>query len=259
MFSTPGTYPAVGLFSVGHLISVGLCLILIAVVVILTKNMSRQRYMNLLKLFAIIFTGLELFKIAWSFSVGYVYTDAWVPLYFCSLFIFALWCLWSNKLKDYGIAFIGYAGIIAGGAFLLFPTTSFATYPLFHFQCIYSMIYHSTMVYSGIMALKTKSLNVNLKTAKRYICFCLIFMFVAFSINLNQGSNLMFLTHPYRIPIPLLKVIHNYSYLLYLSIIVAAHLAFPFVYIGICAIIKLFTRHKVEIEDFDFEEAEHRN
>lgn len=238
MFSKQGVYAPAGLFSSGHIIALCLCLLLILVVAILTKNISKQRLINILKFFAIVFVVLELFKIFWSLYVGRTWPDAWLPLYFCSLFIYALLMVWSNnqEIRDLGLSFIGFAGTIAGLVFLVFPTTSFNTFPIFHFQCLYSMLYHSVMMYSGLMVLKLKLVKYNKYYYKKYFMFCLIFMLLALTANINLGCNMMFISNPGVIPIRALGAIYSFSSALYTVILVSAHLILPYVVrsINIC-------------------------
>ncbi len=227
MFSIAGTYEPVGMFSVAHIISIFVCVFLIIVAVILTRKMQKATYFKMLKVFAVVFTCLELFKIIWSLANGLTGLDYWLPLYFCSLFIYALWFSYfkNEKIRDYGLSFIAMSGIIAGGAFILFPSTSFKAYPIWHFQCLYSMLYHSTFIYSSIMLFVTHATKIDFKLSLKYIIFCLFFMALAIIINSINGCNMMFLNNPGVIPIPLLKTIFNFSKPLYIIILIVAHLS----------------------------------
>lgn len=232
MFSEMGTYPAVGLFSEMHIISIVMCFLLVGIAVFFTRHISRDRYMVCLRVFTLILTVLEIFKISWNLKHGYNSVDSWLPLYFCSLFLYALWFTWSSKsvIREIGLAYIAMACVIAGTVFIVFPTTSFSSYPIFHFQCIYSMIYHSVMIYSGIMLFKTKTIDVDLKLVIKYVVFCAIFMSLGLLVNLMFDGNMMFLSNPYRIPIPALTTIHEFSQFLYTLTIVVAHMLMgPFV------------------------------
>ncbi len=232
MFAAPGTYKPVGMFTTTHIVSVCVCICLIVLAVVLTRKMKKETYLIMLRVFAVVFTCLELFKIIWSLSMGLKNINSWMPLYFCSLFIYALWFTWSKnkEIRDFGLSFIAMAGIIAGGVFLICPSTSFNNYPIWHFQCLYSMIYHSTFVYSSIMIFVTRATEINFKLAIKYIIFCLVFMALALIMNtIWKDANLMFLSRPSVIPIPILKTIHNFSQLLYTMIIITAHLLMSFV------------------------------
>ena len=253
MFSVKGTYPAVGLFSEAHII---------AVLAWATRKMSVKSYYKMLRVFAVLFTCLEVFKIIWSWSTGLKAINNWVPLYFCSLYIYALWFSWSKsrKLKSLGMSFIACACIVAGAVFIVFPTTSFSMFPIYHFNCIYSMVYHSAMVYSSIMLYVTKAYELNFKSVLKYCCFCLFFMFFAEAININFGSNLMFIANPGNIPLPFLKPIYNFSPVLFSAIIVVAHLLIGFVVFGITKLAKRIKskrkQNKIEVIEIEEESLE---
>lgn len=251
MFSRVGTYLPVGLFSRGHIISIFACLLIIVLAVILTRKMKKETYIKMLKVFAFVFTTLELFKIIWTWSNGNFYVNSWVPLYFCSLFIYALWLTSSkNKfLHELGLSFIACANIIAGLVFIFFPTTSFNSFPLFHFQCIYSMLYHTTMVYSGIMFHRVKPVKMSVKFVLKYLIFCILFMQLAIIINAFTGGNLMFLSHPGGVPIEILKTIHRFSDIVYTFVMVAVHMSMGFVVMCVDKVISLFKTKKLNLED----------
>lgn len=228
MFSTVGTYEPVGLFSVTHIISIFVCLICIGVAVFLTRKMSKQTYFKVLKVFTIIVTILEIIKIGLSWRDDHINLNSWCPLFFCSLFIYSLWLTWfKNKtLKELGLSFIAYANIVAGLVFIVFPTTSFTWYPIFHFKCLYSMIFHSLMVYSGIMLYVTKSLEINIKSIIKYLIFTLTFMILALILNgiyADTGCNLMFISNPGAVPLPILHDIYAVSPALFTIVMIFAH------------------------------------
>ena len=241
MFSLKGTFPAVGVFSLTHAIVILVCLVFIGVAVYLTKNMTKQTYFKLLKIFAIVLTAMELFKICWSLGNGLFDVNAWVPLYFCSLFLYSLWlsCSRNDFIKNLGLSYIAMAGVIAGLIFIVFPTTSFNSYPIFHFQCIYSMLYHSVMVYSGIMLFLCNVLEINKKAVINYCVYCAIFMTLAIIVNLNfENGNMMFLDNPAKIPLPFLHTIYKFSKILYTFVIIISHMSLCLVILATDKIIK---------------------
>lgn len=244
MFSAPGTYPAVGLFSRTHIIAMIICFILIGVAVVFTRKMIKPTFLKFLKILTIIVSCLELFKIIWSLANGQTRVNNWVPLYFCSIFIYSLWFTWSknNFIKEMGYAFIALAGVVAGAVFIVSPSTSFNTYPIFHFQCLYSMLYHSLMVYCGIMIHVTKTVKVDIKLVLKYCLFCVVFMTLALIINLCCDSNLMFISTPSGIPLPFLFDIYDVSKALYTIIIIIAHLSIGFIVYGLTNLINLCRR-----------------
>ena len=242
MFSRIGTYPAVGMFTKAHIISVLVCVALIVTALIFTKKMNSKQYIIMLRVFAVLVTLMEILKIGWSISMGYIDYDSIVPLYFCSLYIYALWLSYSkNKnLREAGLAYIAFAGIIAGLVFIVCPTTSFTVFPIFHFRCIHSMLFHSMMVYSGVMLFITKAVKINLKLVLKYVFFCMFFMSIALILNVLMQTNFMFLANPNKIPLAFLGEVYHLSQSLYTITIVIAHMLLGIVVYGICKFLELF-------------------
>ena len=235
MFSSKGTYSPVGLFSVTHIISIFICLFFVMLFAVITRKIKKETYFKIIKVFAINLTALEIFKILWNLSQNYIHVNRWVPLYFCSLFIYALWfsCSKNAFVKQLGLSYMACASIVAGLVFIVFPTTSFSDYPIFHFQCIYSMLFHSIMVYCGVMLFVTKAFNLNVKAVLKYCIYCLIFMTAAITINIMCDGNLMFLADPGNVPLPFLWGIYNFSKILYTFTMMFAHMLLGFVVLGI--------------------------
>ncbi len=227
MFSAKGTYPAVGLFTPTHIISIIICLVLIAVLVFVSREITREKYFKYLRIVTIVVTIVEIFDICWSLLQGYTKVRTWLPLYFCSLYIYSLWSTWSSQkfIRDCGLSFFAMGCIVAGLAFIIFPTTSFAGYPIFHYKCIYSMLFHSAMVYTGIMLYVTRSFEINGANVLKYVLFCLCFMILAIILNIIFNANFMFLDNPANIPIPVLSTIYNFSPIIYTIVVLLCHLA----------------------------------
>ena len=81
----------------------------------------------------------------------------------------------KGKIREIGMSFIVGGGILAGIAFLIFPTTSLMMHPIYHYLSIHSMLFHSLMVYLGIVCYLKKMFVFNKKGYLSYIVFCLIF------------------------------------------------------------------------------------
>ncbi len=235
MFSPSGTYSAVGVFSTTHIISIFVCFGFIALAVFLSREMTKDEYFKLLKVFSIIVSCLELIKIIWSWSMGYFDLTSWVPLWLCSLFIYSLWFTWfkSKFIRELGLSYIAIACIVGGVAFIISPSTSFVLFPIFHYQCIHSMIFHSIMIYCGIMMFVTRSFSLNWKVVRNYSEFCIIFIVFALILDLTRDSNLMFLMNPNGIPVSFLKDIHSFSKAVYTSLVIVFYLVIGPIVLGI--------------------------
>lgn len=185
-FCKENEYEPVGMFSVGHIVTLIIFLLIVAFCVYKCRKIGKDKAIFLTKIIAIVVTVLEIIKITIAFINGEGdKLDHWVPLYFCSMFIYAAWLAGyaKGKIADLGRAFVGTGGIIAGLSFLIFPTTSFTMYPLFHYFCMYSMVYHSLMVFLGITYLLNGVVKIDKKSFIDYVIFCSVLNILAIIVN----------------------------------------------------------------------------
>lgn len=218
-------YPPVEMFSIGHIITLIVFLLLIGICIYLCRKLEERKIILLTRGIAIFITILEIIKIIVQHINGEGHMiDHWVPLYFCSMFIYATWMAGFGKghIKNLGRAFIGTGGIVAGLCFLFFPTTSFTMYPLFHYFCLYSMVYHSLMVFLGITYLLNGFEKVGKSSFSYYFIFCFFFSILAIIINSILNTNFMFLKHAANIPIHFIAKIENFSPILFTIVIFIA-------------------------------------
>ena len=102
MFSAPGVKPACGMFNIEHLIAVIVCLLLVVLAIIFTRKFNYKKINTLLKITTFVITILEIIKIAFNiYYEGFSYPNNFIPLHFCSLFIYSLWFsgFGKNKIK----------------------------------------------------------------------------------------------------------------------------------------------------------------
>ena len=148
-----------GMFSVGHLILFVITMLGVEIALRCTKNAQPDTIKEIIKKSTVILWILEIIKIIFNIkNYGYKEVNKYVPLYFCSLIlyagIFSGFC--KETLKKVGDTFLSTGGIVAGMIFLIFPLTSLTTYPALHFISLHSFLLHGTMVYIGLLMLKTK-------------------------------------------------------------------------------------------------------
>lgn len=185
-FCKENEYEPVGMFSVGHIVTLIIFLLIVTFCAYKCRKIGKDKAIFLTKIIAIVVTVLEIIKITIAFINGEGdKLDHWVPLYFCSMFIYAAWLAGyaKGKIADLGRAFVGTGGIIAGLSFLIFPTTSFTMYPLFHYFCMYSMVYHSLMVFLGITYLLNGVVKIDKKSFIDYVIFCSVLNILAIIVN----------------------------------------------------------------------------
>ncbi len=251
MFFSPEDFelfPPCGMFNLTHLIVTLSCLLIVGLLIYLTMSWTHNKINKLTKTLAIVFTILELIKMGYNFYYGYLNVDSWVPLAFCSLFIYGLWCSGYGKgvVKVCGDAFITGGGIVCGFSFLIMPSTSLQLHPMFHYLSCYSMLFHSAMFFMGLLYLIHKVFIPSIKNYRYYIIFSLIFMIMAIIVNLIFKSNLMFLDNPYAIPVELVKKLGEYK-LPYMIAVILVYIIVPyFVSYGLH---KLISFKKAEVKE----------
>lgn len=240
MFAKPGMYPACGMFNATHYIAMLICFGAVTMGVIFTRRITKNQLDKLIKVIAVFITVLEITKMAFNiYYEGLNYLNNIIPLHFCSLFIYSLWMAGygKGKLKKTGESFLAGGCIIAGVSFLLMPSSSLLIFPIFHYQCLYSLLFHSLMLYFGLIYFIRGFFDLNIKNYVYYVIFCSVFCIVAFAINEITGlmgnvntTNLMFLREPWGIPLEFLSKIHGvhpYLYSLCIFITYAVLIYFP--------------------------------
>lgn len=218
-----------GMFSIEHFIMLGITAFCIAIALKYTKNMEKENVRKLIQRSTIILWILEIIKIIFNIiNYGVNEVNKYVPLYFCSLIlyagIFSGFC--KGVLKKIGDVFLSTGGIIAGLIFLISPLTSLTTYPAIHFISIHSFILHGTMVYIGLLMLVTKYTTIEKSDIKYYSAIILIISAIAYIVNIAFDSNLMFISQNY--PGTFIEIIYNITGKAFPIVMVAAQATLPF-------------------------------
>jgi hypothetical protein len=239
-------YPPCGMWSLGHIVALIVTLLLIGVAIYFSWKKSKEEIIRSTRVMAIVVTVLELIKIGYNFINGYTWLDAWFPLAYCSLLIYSLYMCGYGKgiIQKSGQVFLSGPAFIAGMAFLLFPSTSLADHPLFHYLSFYSMFFHALMVYYTIMFYKNKIVEYKLENTKYYILFMGMFSVVAITMDYTIGCNMMFYNNPYNFPFQFIIDIYNFSNILYTILI---FIAYSSMYLVVLLFDKVFKKIKREV------------
>ncbi len=238
-FAPQGRFKPCGMFTADHIVATLICITIVAsLLIFFRKSALKLNKLRLIRTGAVTLSILEIIKISHSFIYGDYYLDAWFPLSYCGLFIFALWMAGygKNRLKQVGEAFIVYGCPFAGMAFLVFPTTSLMIFPIWHYFSLYSMFYHSLMIFVGITLLLNEP-KLDKNSFVSYAMFVITFAIPAIIMNSIFECNLMNLREPYNIPIQPLQNIYSNLPTLYTVLVVIVYMCIPFITL-------LFTRKK---------------
>ena len=218
-----------GIFSIEHFVLLAITAICILIALKHTKNLEKNEVKKIIRKSTIILWFLEIIKIIFNIiNYGFEAINKYVPLYFCSLIlyagIFSGYC--KGKIKKVGDVFLSTGGIVAGITFLIIPLTSLTNYPAMHFISIHSFILHGTMVYVGLLMLITKYTIIEKKDFVYYFLTIVIISSIAYIINSIFNSNLMFISQNY--PGTFIEVIYNFSKKLFPIVMVFVQATLPF-------------------------------
>ena len=216
-----------GMFSWEHFLFTGIFAALVAAGLYLCRSLTKKQTEKLLLWVAIIVSGVEVLKITLRIAKGGG-TDTWIPLYYCSLFIYAIWMSRANAewLSRMGYAYITMGGILAAILFTLYPSTSLALYPAWHPASLHSLLYHTVMAFTGLLVLIKGLYAPRAKDAIFYGAFVLLACIVGYFVNEWVGSNCMFLHYAFKLPI--LDNLLVYSHGLYMLVVVVAQASLMF-------------------------------
>lgn len=231
-FSAKGTYPACGMFTIGHLFLIIITSILIYISIRYTKNKEKEAIGRIIKKLTIIICILEILKILFVLCVEKAKNvNEFLPLYYCSLLIYAgvLSSFGKGKLKKTGDVFLATGAIVGGIVFMILPTTSLPSYPTFHFMSIHSFFFHGMMVYLGLIVNITNYIELQKEDIKYYSILVSIICIIAYFINLKFDSNLMFISKDF--PGTILEIFYNILGPFYTIIISLAQIILPFYFI----------------------------
>ena len=227
-FASKEEFAPCGVYTAEHIIAALICFLIVAITVFSARRARLDRIYLATRILAPVLTLLEMIKIGHNFYWGYTNIDSWVPLSFCSLFIYASYLSGYGKgeLREYGNSYMVIGGIVAGAVFVFMPTTSLTMYPLFHFQSLYSLLFHSLMMIFGIL-LFMRGVRPTKSRLRYYSVYFVSFAAVSLTINTIAASNLMLLREPYKIPIELVHLLYQRMPFLYTLLGILVHLTLP--------------------------------
>ena len=197
MFSEMGKYEACGIFTRNHFILITITTIIIIIALKYTVKKDKEQVYKIIKNLTIIMCILEIIKIAFNLIRGSIRAvNEYLPLYYCSMLLYAgvLSSFGKGILKRTGDVFLATGSIVGGIIFMLLPTTSLPSYPMFHFISIHSFIFHGTMVYLGILVNATNYIKLEKNDIKYFASLVGILCIIALIVNSIFDSNLMFIS-----------------------------------------------------------------
>ena len=197
LFANPGEYESCGLFTIDHFKLIIITAIGIIIALKKTVNKPKEEIKQIIKKCTIVIWILEIIKIAFKLKTGDIKNiNNYVPLYYCSLLLYAgaLASFAKGKLQRMGEVFLAVGGIAGGLIFIIMPTTSLPTYPMLHFVSLHSFLFHGIMLYLGILVNVTNYITLQSTDIKYYASLVGIVCVLAYIMNNIFDSNLMFIS-----------------------------------------------------------------
>lgn len=209
MFSPADKSTACGMWSPTYFLALAITLSLVALGLFFSRKMSKRAVRTVLIAAAIFSISTEPLKMLF---IGLTYGLAkveWIPLYFCSCYMYALVMALSKRrqLQEMGLTFLFYGGIVGALAFFAYPSACIPRYPIYHFMCLRTMLFHGSMIYVGVLIVMR---GVYAPKAAHFHSFAKMMGTIglaAYAINLLTGENYMYISEP--LDIPVVEVIYD--------------------------------------------------
>lgn len=231
MLSLPNQETACGIFTVAHFLSLALCIVVIICALYITRDINLTSIRRITKIMAVSLAILEILKIVFKLVIkDYSSPDHIIPLYYCTLFIVAtlLSGFCGGRVQKLGDCFICGGSILGGIVYLIIPVTSFMDYPVYHFLSIHSMLFHSSMIFLGILYLRFGICKPDFKGYQGYLLFTGSFLLFSLIINLAFKQNFMLISVPVNFPIDFINNLARELPSLYTALAIIAYLTLPY-------------------------------
>ena len=208
-----------GMFTPAHILVVVLFFSLLALTLYLSRRLTAKGVRKTHFWIAVVVTAVEVVKIGLRVYKKQPPND-WMPLFYCSLFLFAVWfafCKWE-PLRRTGYAFMAMGGIAAAAFYIVYPSTGLGMYPLWHPAALHGIAYHFVMCYTGLLLLLKGEYRPTVTDSLYYCIFIVAACIPSYFFNEWLGSNCMFLHNAFGLPV--LDRILVRSHAAYIAIVV---------------------------------------
>lgn len=209
MFLPANRVTACGMWSSTYIIALAITLALIAPGLYFSRKLGERGVRRVLLAAAVFSISTEIVKMIFVGVTYGVEEVEWTPLYFCSCYMYALVMALSKRksLQNTGLAFLFYGGILGAAAFFAYPSACIPRYPIYHFMCLRTMLFHGSMIYVGILIVMTGYYQPDKRHFKNFALMVGIIGILAYGINRVTGENFMYISKP--LDIPVFKTVFN--------------------------------------------------
>lgn len=188
-----GFTPAI--FSIPHFVFLGITFVVFPLVFFLIKKFVKRDNVDLfLKIFSIIVVVLEIADITWesyyqiNSPKGFDFAGE-LPLYTCSLFIYALLAhAWGKgRVKEYSLSFLTTVSLVCGATGVVY-CNGINNYPMWSLGAFYSLYFHCAMFEIGMFLLISGYKKLEwMDTFKSWIPILILAIF-ATPVNYQYGA-----------------------------------------------------------------------
>ena len=203
MFSLRDPETACGMYSPTYFIALAVVLAMVVVGLFLSRKFKEKQIRIVLIVVGAFACSTEVIK-----QIFFVSNYGWgefepLPMYFCSMLLYCPWfALAKNKhLKLIGTTFLTMGGILAAFAFFAYPNSCIPNYPIYHFMCIRTMLFHGSMIYVGFLLLITGYSKPELKDFKYFVIAIGTACVFSYIWNMVFDHNMMYISKPLGIPV----------------------------------------------------------
>ena len=245
-----GVYEPCRMYTKGHFA----LLLFTILAIVLALEYAIRRKKNIRKIIrecTIVVWILEVLIITFKIrNNGTENVNDYLPLYYCSLLLYAgfLSSFTKGILQRTGDVFLATGAIVGGVTYLIYPSTSLPSYPMFHIVSIHSFLFHGMMVYLGLLLNITAFIEVKNKDIISYASIVGVACVAALIVNIIFDSNLMFISKNF--PGTVLEVIYNGTGKFFPIVTILAQMFLPFyAVLGIIKLISKYQPHKVVDEN----------
>lgn len=164
----------------------------------LMRNKDEKYKMIPIQVIACILLVLEIAKQIWGFATGY--SLYWIPLHFCSLFVYMLpfMAFYKGKHKDAVRVATEAACCMLFLFMCVYPTLIYSEYDILHifsgeFICFHTVVFHNLVLFEFVLILAMRIINFKAKrdilvVLCTFAVFCLISGTMANVLQTNYNS-----------------------------------------------------------------------
>jgi hypothetical protein len=223
------------LFSPLHIGVAIVLFILVPTLALLSRKLDKKKLKILLIVLWAFLVVYEVVKLIWETSTnpnGFEVTGI-LPLYLCSIFMyvmpFVLFTKEDGFLYKMGCSYLCTYNLVGGLVNFVYPVNVLTNYPCFTFAGMHTLIYHGSMVYTGLTLMFTGKYKLtNIKEALYGFIPLVIVSIPANIINFIFNASYMFFRGGYVFDI-VYNVMPEWCYIIVMYI---AYMILPFIFYG---------------------------